>query len=46
MENKKKMSKYRYAIGSRQSKSMFAKGGSRTHKYNTYDTIMRGGIRL
>lgn len=39
MKNRKRMTR-------RGSKRLFSRTASLTHKLNTFDTIMRGGIRL
>ena len=38
--------KRRQKLRRKTSKKMFRKGASRTHKYNTTEFVMRGGIRL
>jgi hypothetical protein len=38
--------KYRKSMTANNSKQLFSKTGSKTHRKNLLDTVMRGGIRL
>lgn len=38
--------KKRFKMNRRKSRKVFRKSASRTHRFNTTDFVMRGGIRL